>query len=67
MPQGKVHDLRLDLTDLTLPKQGYILAYLITCQNVGTVAQNASVSLEFSLLVNFLTAAPPFDYFNTTR
>ncbi|MCX7649693.1 MAG: T9SS type A sorting domain-containing protein [Flavobacteriales bacterium] len=64
MPQGNVHDLRVDLTALTLPKPGYVLAYLITCQNVGTVAQNASVSLEFSPLVNFLTAAPPFDYFN---
>lgn len=58
LPQPNVNDLKVDITVLTLPKPGYVLAYMITCQNVGTTSQNASLTFQFDPQLAFLTSAP---------
>lgn len=57
-PIPNMNDLRIDITNITSPKAGYVLAYQITYKNVGTTALNATVSLQFDPLLGFLNAAP---------
>lgn len=57
-PIPNMNDLRIDITNITSPKAGYVLAYQITYKNVGTTALNASVSLQFDPMLGYLNAAP---------
>jgi len=57
-PIPNMNDLRIDITNITSPKAGYVLAYQITYKNVGTTALNASVSLQFDPILGYLNAAP---------
>jgi uncharacterized repeat protein (TIGR01451 family) len=58
VPVPNMPDLRVTLTPLTAPKAGYVLAYLLTYKNIGTVAQNATVFFTSPSGINFLSASP---------
>lgn len=50
-PTPNVTDLLVDITPVSHPKAGRVLAYLITYKNIGTIAIDASVTLEASLTI----------------
>ena len=58
IPIPNMPDLRVTLTPITAPKAGYVLAYMLSYKNVGTVAQNATVLFTPPAGINFLSASP---------
>ncbi|MCF8330168.1 MAG: T9SS type A sorting domain-containing protein [Crocinitomicaceae bacterium] len=58
VPTPNMPDLRVTLTPTTAPKAGYVLAYMLSYKNVGTVAQNATVIFTPPAGINFLAASP---------
>jgi uncharacterized repeat protein (TIGR01451 family) len=58
VPIPNMPDLRVTLTPMTAPKAGYVLGYMLTYKNVGTVAQNATVLFTTPLGINYLSASP---------
>ena len=58
VPTPNMPDLRVTLTPITAPKAGYVLAYMLSYKNVGTVAQNATVLFTPPAGINFLSASP---------
>ncbi len=57
-PTPGMNDLRVTITALTIPKQGYALEYRITYENVGTTTQNADIQLNFSNILSYVMSAP---------
>jgi len=58
LPTPNMPDLRVTLTPTTAPKAGYVLGYMLSYKNVGTVAQNATVIFTPPAGINFLSASP---------
>jgi uncharacterized repeat protein (TIGR01451 family) len=58
VPTPNMPDLRVTLTPTTAPKAGYVLGYMLSYKNVGTVAQNATVTYTPPAGINFLSASP---------
>ena len=58
VPIPNMPDLRVTLTPLTAPKAGFVLAYLLSYKNIGTVAQNATVFFNAPSGINFISASP---------
>jgi uncharacterized repeat protein (TIGR01451 family) len=58
VPTPNMPDLRVTLTPITAPKAGYVLAYMLSYKNVGTVAQNATVLFTPPAGINYLSASP---------
>ncbi len=58
IPIPNMPDLRVTITPITAPKAGYVLAYMLSYKNVGTVAQNATVLFTPPTGINFLSASP---------
>jgi uncharacterized repeat protein (TIGR01451 family) len=58
VPIPNMPDLRVTLTPLTAPKAGFVLAYLLSYKNIGTVAQNATVFFSPPSGINFISASP---------
>jgi uncharacterized repeat protein (TIGR01451 family) len=58
VPVPNIKDLKIDITPITAPKAGFVLTYLITYTNQGTVSQNASVTLQAAALMSYLGTSP---------
>lgn len=58
IPTPNMPDLRVFLTPITVPKAGYVLSYMLSYKNVGTVAQNAILLFTPPVGINFLSASP---------
>ena len=58
VPTPNMPDLRVTLTPMTAPKAGYVLGYMLSYKNVGTVAQNGTVLFTPPAGINFLSASP---------
>ena len=58
LPTPNMPDLRVTHTPTTAPKAGYVLGYMLSYKNVGTVAQNATVVFTPPAGINFLSASP---------
>lgn len=57
-PIPNVNDLRITVTPVSKPKAGYVLNYLITCTNVGTTTQNATVNFTADSQLSFVQSSP---------
>lgn len=57
-PAPNVNDLRVVVTPVTRPKAGFVLQYMITCTNIGTTTQNASVAFTADPILGYLQASP---------
>ena len=58
VPTPNMPDLRVTLTPTTAPKAGYVLGYMLSYKNVGTVAQNTTVNFTPPAGINYLSASP---------
>jgi hypothetical protein len=57
-PTPNVNDLFVDIQAMSVPKAGYALGYMITYKNLGTTAQNATLSLDFDPMLGSYVSSP---------
>jgi uncharacterized repeat protein (TIGR01451 family) len=57
-PVPNVHDLRVTMTNVTVPRPGFDCEWMLTCQNKGTVTQDANVKMIIDTTFSFISANP---------
>jgi hypothetical protein len=57
-PVANVKDLQVDITPVTSVKAGYVIDYMITCKNVGTLAQNATLTVVGDGILVYVGSSP---------
>lgn len=61
-PTPGISDLRIDITPVSSPKAGFVLAYMLTYTNVGTEAIDATIDLVSDADISYLSASPEPDF-----
>lgn len=61
---AEINDLLVDIEQITVAKAGYVLAYLISCKNMGTTAIDATLMCNTDYTMSYLYSSPAHSGYN---